>query len=252
MSLTKELRGPLAEALDCARRIAEIGLALLDHQEPFREQVRLLRRDLPHLNQQVMAVFRGDERHTAKLQHVLDGVQEDAFNLADWAGRISVEIQKLHRALGESDADAGARYGQFRTETFSEYERLRQAVLESCSRAHLKAEEVCAASERAAEELPPATAPAGAEPPAQPAHATKAPNEGKAVLRDKRAEARDKWLYQQVKKGDKTYRQIMLDLVKVAKSKGWRKVGSPQAIEQAAERYVKRHNLPPLPPRIPR
>src|ERR1700722_14128771 len=72
------------------------------------------------------------------------------------------------------------------------------------------------------------------------------------VKRDNLQESRDKWIYTQAKKGDKTYRKIMLELAKLALEKGWRKLGSPQAVEQAADRYVVRHNLTPLPPRMER
>jgi len=73
-----------------------------------------------------------------------------------------------------------------------------------------------------------------------------------SVLRDKKAEARDAWLYKQAKKGDKTYRQIALELGRLAPAKGWRKLSSPQAVEQAVDRYIKRHKLDPLPPRTGR
>jgi hypothetical protein len=74
------------------------------------------------------------------------------------------------------------------------------------------------------------------------------PKQQKAI-KDRKTEARDKWMYDQAKKGNKTYRQIMLDLAKVAQSKGWRKLDSPQAIEQAIGRYIKRNDLAALPPR---
>ena len=70
------------------------------------------------------------------------------------------------------------------------------------------------------------------------------------AARDKKTEARNKWLYHQVKKGNKTYRQIMLALAKKVQVNGWRKIVSPQGIEQAVNRYVERNGLDPLPPRI--
>lgn len=74
----------------------------------------------------------------------------------------------------------------------------------------------------------------------------------KKTTKNRKAEARDKWMYDQAKKTDKTYRQIMLDLASMAQSKGWRKLGSPQAVEQAIGRYIERNGLTPLPRRIER
>lgn len=93
------------------------------------------------------------------------------------------------------------------------------------------------------------TSPAPIEAPAAP---TRSETVKAKVKRDKLQESRDKWIYTQAKKGDKTYRKIMLELAKLALEKGWRKLGSPQAVEQAVDRYVVRHNLTPLPPRMER
>jgi hypothetical protein len=69
------------------------------------------------------------------------------------------------------------------------------------------------------------------------------------VGRDKKAEARNAWLYRQCRQGELTYRQIMLDLKKIAPAKGWTILSTPQAIEQAVKRHIRRHRLDPLPPR---
>jgi hypothetical protein len=69
------------------------------------------------------------------------------------------------------------------------------------------------------------------------------------ILKNKKTDARDKWLYEEAKSGEKTYRSIMLELNKIAANKGWSKLGSPQAVEQAIRRYIRRHGKPALPPR---
>jgi hypothetical protein len=66
--------------------------------------------------------------------------------------------------------------------------------------------------------------------------------------RDKRADARDRWLYQRCRKGD-TYKAVMFQLNRLAPRKGWRKLDSPQAVQQAVDRYIGRNHLDPLAPR---
>jgi hypothetical protein len=93
-----------------------------------------------------------------------------------------------------------------------------------------------------------------APPPAQAAHPPQpeppavAPKRRRRRARDAKAEARDRWLYQQCKKG-KQYKTIMLELGRVASDKGWEDLSSPQGVQQAVERYIARHGLDPLPPR---
>lgn len=67
-------------------------------------------------------------------------------------------------------------------------------------------------------------------------------------LRDEKTEARDRWLYQRCEAGA-TYRSVSVELARLAARMGWRKISSPQGIEQAVDRYIRRHRLPPLPPR---
>jgi hypothetical protein len=71
----------------------------------------------------------------------------------------------------------------------------------------------------------------------------------KKAPRDKETESRDKWLYNQCKKRKKTYKAIMLELQRIAQKRGWLTLSSPQAVLQAAQRFVKRHELENLPHR---
>jgi hypothetical protein len=65
-------------------------------------------------------------------------------------------------------------------------------------------------------------------------------------LRDEKTEARDRWLYERCAAGA-TYRSVTVELARAAPRMGWRKISSPQGIEQAVDRYIRRHRLPPLP-----
>ena len=65
------------------------------------------------------------------------------------------------------------------------------------------------------------------------------------VQLDAATEARDKWIYDQCKKGT-VFSTIINRLSKRPKS--WGRIGSVQGIKDAAKRYANRHNLP-LPPR---
>ncbi len=68
--------------------------------------------------------------------------------------------------------------------------------------------------------------------------------------RDAKAEARDKWLYQQAsQKNWPTWKALMAKLNKVAADHGWTRLRSIQGVKQAVDRYIRRHELPPLPRR---
>ncbi len=69
------------------------------------------------------------------------------------------------------------------------------------------------------------------------------------VVRDTKADARDKWMHRLATKDGETYRAIMLKLKRMAESKGWRKLDSPTAVQQAINRYIDRKKLAPLPRR---
>ena len=81
--------------------------------DSFKDEVRRLRRDLPHLIQRVMATFQGDEVLTDDLQHELvDCVQEDAFQVADWmklAAEEGDELRKLSPAQAPTPLCGGAK-----------------------------------------------------------------------------------------------------------------------------------------------
>lgn len=88
----------------------------------------------------------------------------------------------------------------------------------------------------------------GGEESAVPAKA-RAPR-GQALARDRKAEARDGWLYKQArKKASPTWKALLAKLNRVAAKKGWRKLGSVQAVQQAVGRYIERKGYDPLPRR---
>jgi hypothetical protein len=71
-----------------------------------------------------------------------------------------------------------------------------------------------------------------------------------AARRDARVEARDKWLYRQAsKKQPPTWKALKAELNKIAGTRGWRRLSSAQAVEQAVRRYIRRNGLAPLPRR---
>lgn len=73
---------------------------------------------------------------------------------------------------------------------------------------------------------------------------------GSAIQRDAKAESRDRWLYRQAsKKNPPTWKSLMAQMNKKAETHRWRKLSSPQAVEQALDRYIKRNGLDLLPPR---
>jgi hypothetical protein len=71
---------------------------------------------------------------------------------------------------------------------------------------------------------------------------------GRRLPRDRKTEARDRWIYQQCCKGRK-YQAIAAELGRVAQQKNWTKISSKQGIHQAAVRYARRHQPAPPPRR---
>ena len=138
----------LGRALDCARRIAESSGASLNGLHEPQNEIRRLRRDLPHLNQQVMAVFAGDERLADDLRQELTCVEDAGCQMADWVILTQKELREL-LAAGRTDPDAYMRFGPANHEAHEEYGRQRQAVLESCERAYLVSHRVCSAIDKA-------------------------------------------------------------------------------------------------------
>jgi hypothetical protein len=70
------------------------------------------------------------------------------------------------------------------------------------------------------------------------------------AARDSKMEARDKWLYQQVRKGkEKPLDQIVAELKRIAPQRKWRIIATVQGIRNAAIKYAERHGLPPPQPR---
>jgi hypothetical protein len=65
-------------------------------------------------------------------------------------------------------------------------------------------------------------------------------------IRDKSIEARDRWIYAECLKLT-PYDTIALRLKK--KPPAWPRIGTKQGIYDAAKKYAKRNNLPPIPPR---
>ena len=149
MSSFDRIGESLELALNCARPIAELSAGLIRNLQEPQDPIRRLRRNLPHLEKQVMAYFPGDERLAADLRHELEGVEEDAFRMADWAASTQDELRVLFESYG-TDQDASQRFGLAIDEAFQESERLRQTLFESCSDTHLAAMRVCAATDRTA------------------------------------------------------------------------------------------------------
>jgi hypothetical protein len=146
MSPFDQLKAPLDHVLDCARRLVDLSFALLNGQEHFDDDVRRLRRDLPHLIQKALAAFRGDERGAADLKHELSCVQEDTSAMVQWVECTTAELRRLFAASG-TDGEAAMRYGQASAKSFRDIERYRHAVVESCNRAFTEAIRICAAAE---------------------------------------------------------------------------------------------------------
>jgi hypothetical protein len=65
-----------------------------------------------------------------------------------------------------------------------------------------------------------------------------------AASRDPKLEARDKWIYQQCCKGRAmSYPNIIAELRRKSKAKGWKPIESVQGIRRAANTYADNHNL---------
>jgi hypothetical protein len=69
-----------------------------------------------------------------------------------------------------------------------------------------------------------------------------------AAARDRKLEARDKWIYRQCCKGT-AHDAIVAQLKRLAPRRGWRVVSSKQRVRQVGAEYARRHGLPPPPPR---
>ncbi len=84
----------------------------------------------------------------------------------------------------------------------------------------------------------------------QPVQATPrpAPATDTRVIRDKKREARDRWLYQRCCQRT-PYKTILSELKKIAPRRGWDPLDSIQAIRTAAHRYAERQGRPPPPRR---
>jgi hypothetical protein len=151
MSLFTQLQEPLDGALSCARRIAELAASALDRPDQFGDELRRLRRDLPHLAGKVAAALGCHDQLAGDLKHELDCVQEDVSELSEWLDGASAELRRLFAAVGPDGATA-VRYGSACEQAHRECERRRQAVLASCNRAYLVAGKVCTAADKQAEE----------------------------------------------------------------------------------------------------
>jgi hypothetical protein len=68
--------------------------------------------------------------------------------------------------------------------------------------------------------------------------------------RDRKQEARDKWIYEQCCKGQEMpHRTIVAELKKIAPQKGWRLITTKNGIRQAAIKYADDHSKPRPPKR---
>lgn len=68
------------------------------------------------------------------------------------------------------------------------------------------------------------------------------------VVRDKKREDRDRWIYQQCCKGT-PHDVIVADLRRIALLRGWSVVRSKQRVQQIGSEYARRHERKPPPPR---
>src|SRR5262249_35834091 len=132
--LHEQLGEPLAAVLNCARRIAELSVALVHGDEHFWYELRRLHRDLPHLIAKAMTALRDYEQFAPDLKHELECVQQDAFEMSTWAKNSADELQKLF-AASSAVAEASLQYGETLEKTMRQAETFRRAVLESCNRA---------------------------------------------------------------------------------------------------------------------
>jgi hypothetical protein len=84
-----------------------------------------------------------------------------------------------------------------------------------------------------------------------PAKPRKRPATGakQAKVRDKKMEARNRWIYYRCKRGDQTYDQIADELRGVAETRRWPLCESKQRIYQIAVKYAEDNKLPPPPSR---
>ena len=151
MSLYHQLRESVEAVLDCARRMAEWSVTLLNHHWDvhYRDELRRLGRDLPHLIAKAIAAFHGDERSALDLKHELGCVEEEAVMMAEWAKNAADELQRLRVAVGTGDVSGSAnlRYGQASHAFFEEVQTKRQVVGESCNRASIVAYRICTVAE---------------------------------------------------------------------------------------------------------
>jgi hypothetical protein len=68
------------------------------------------------------------------------------------------------------------------------------------------------------------------------------------AVRDKKREARDRWIYQQCCKGT-PHDVILAELKRIALLRGWSVVSSKQRVQQIGREYARRHGRKPPPPR---
>jgi nucleoside phosphorylase len=140
MSLFDQLKEPLDAVLNTARRVAELSMSLLNGQHQFRDELRRLRRDLPHLTDKAMAILPAEEPVVSDLKHELRCVLEDTDALGKWLEPTSDELLNL---IAQKTADAASRYGQAHQKALSKGAEYRQVINESCNRAYQVAVRTC-------------------------------------------------------------------------------------------------------------
>ncbi len=65
-----------------------------------------------------------------------------------------------------------------------------------------------------------------------------------AATQSRKMQARNRWIYNQCKKGDLTYDEIVGELRRLAPERGWPLCQSKQRIRQIANEFAQRHDLP--------
>jgi hypothetical protein len=159
------MREPLERAINCAQRIVDISMNVLNNLAAFGDDLRRLRRDLPHLNSQVMTAFRGSEPLAADLRHELRCLEQDAVEMADWAAKVADELDQMRATFNPSTIVAdNQRYNDKQFQATTKYIQYREIVSKSCDRARQTAIRVCAAADQAARTQPSTVAPSSPGP----------------------------------------------------------------------------------------
>jgi hypothetical protein len=181
-----------------------------------------------------------DEGHVRKLLTMTS-------ETANWL-RLRDELRKFYKAVLEElgrrslpspTSGAGALTSSKITPEMGEYEKMIRERLESAR----KKQQAARISPIQLNQNPGPPIRLHADPSTDPPRQT-----AQKALRDKKTEARDKWIYLQCYKGT-PHDMIVAELRKIAPKRKWRIVSTKQRIRQIGIEYADRHGLPHPPPR---